>query len=54
LERFYKLEQQEVIGAFDKRTIIDLFSDVISEIAQQYKNVQKCVDDMVRGVLIEK
>ncbi len=41
LERLDELEQQEVIGAFDKRTIIDLSGDVIREIAQKYENVQK-------------
>lgn len=53
LERLDELERQEVIGAFDKRTIIDLSGDVINEIAQQYKNVQKGVGDMMRGALIE-
>ena len=42
-----------MIGAFDKRTIIDLSSDVIKEIAQKYENVQKGVGDMMRGALIE-
>ncbi len=40
-------------GAFDKRTIVDLSGDVIREIAQKYKNVQKGVGDMMRGALIE-
>ncbi len=53
LERLDKLEQQGVIGAFDKRTIIDLSGDVIHEIARKYKNVQKGVGDMMRGKLIE-
>jgi len=53
LERLDELEQQEVIGAFDKRTIIDLSGDVIKEIAQKYENVQKGVGDMMRGALIE-
>ena len=53
LERLDELEQQEVIGTFDKRTIIDLFGDVIKEIARKYKNVQKGVGDMMRGPLIE-
>ena len=53
LERLDVLEQQGVIGAFDKRTIIDLSSDVIKEIAQKYENVQKGVGDMMRGALIE-
>ena len=52
LERLDELEQQGAIGAFDKRTIIELSGDVIKEIAQKYENVQK-VGDMMRGVLIE-
>ena len=36
LERLDGLEQQGVIGAFDKRTIIELSGDVIKEIAQKY------------------
>lgn len=53
LERLDELEQQGVIGAFDKRTIIELSSDVIKEIAQKYKNVQEGVGDMMSGALIE-
>ena len=53
LERLDELEQQEVIGAFDKRTIIELSGDVIKEIAQKYENVQKGVGDMMGGALIE-
>ena len=53
LERLDRLEQQEVIGAFDKRTIIELSSDVIKEIAQKYENVQKGVGDIMSGALIE-
>ena len=53
LERLDELEWQGVIGAFDKQTIIDLSGDVIQEIAQKYKNVQKGVGDMMRGALIE-
>jgi len=53
LERLDGLEQQEVIDAFDKRTIIDLSGDVMNEIAQKYKNVQKGMGDMMRGALLE-
>ena len=53
LERLDELEQQEFIGAFDKRTIIELSGDVIKEIAQKYGNVQKGVGDMMSGALIE-
>ncbi|MCI8266193.1 MAG: hypothetical protein HFH78_07025, partial [Lachnospiraceae bacterium] len=53
LERLDALEQQEIIGAFDKRTIIELSGDVIREIAKKYDNVQKGVGDMMSGALIE-
>ena len=53
LERLDKLEQEGIIGAFDKRTIIELSSDVIKEIARKYENVQKGVGDMMSGALIE-
>jgi hypothetical protein len=53
LERLDELEQQGVIGAFDKRTIIELSGDVLKEIAQKYENVQKGIGDMMRGALIE-
>ena len=53
LDRLDRLEQVEVIGAFDKRTIIELTSDVIKEIAQKYENVQKGVGGMMSGALLE-
>lgn len=53
LERLNELERQGVIGAFDKRTIIELSGDVIKEIARKYKKVQEGVGDMMRGPLIE-
>ena len=53
LERLDELEQQRVIGAFDKRTIIELSSDVVQELAKRYENVQKGIGDMMRGALIE-
>ena len=53
LKRLDELEQQGVIGAFDKRTIIELSGDVIKEIAQKYENVQKGVGDIMSGALIE-
>ena len=53
IERLDGLEQQGVIGAFDKRTIIELSGDVMKEIAQKYENVQKGIGDMMRGALIE-
>lgn len=36
------------IGAFDKRTIIELSSDVIKEITQKYEYVQKGIGDMIQ------
>ena len=53
LERLDGQERQGVIGAFDKRTIIELSGDVIKEIAQKYENVQKGVGDIMGGALIE-
>jgi len=53
LERLDELEQQGVIGAFDKRTIMEFSGDVIKETAQKYKNVQKSAGDMMSGALIE-
>ena len=53
LERLDSLEQQGKIGAFYKRTIIELSGDVIKEIAQRYENVQKGIGDMMSGALIE-
>ena len=53
MERLDEVEQQGVIGAFDKRTIIELSSDVVKEIAQKYGNVQKGVGDIMGGALIE-
>ena len=53
LERLDELEQQGVIGAFDKRTIIELSGNVVKEIAQKYENVQKGVGDIMGGALVE-
>lgn len=53
LERLDRLERQGVVGAFDKRTIIDLTGDVMKEIAQKYENVQKGVGDIMRGAMLE-
>ena len=53
LERLDKLEQKGIIGAFDKRTIIELSGDVIREIAQKYENVQKGIGGMMSGALLE-
>ncbi len=53
LEKLDKLEQEGIIGAFDKRTIIELSGDVIREIAQKYENVQKGLGGMMSGALLE-
>lgn len=53
LEQLAELERQEVIGAFDKRTIIELSNDVIKEVAKKYENVQKGIGDIMGGALIE-
>lgn len=53
LNRLDKLEQEGTIGAFDKRTIIELSGDVIKEIAQKYENVQKGIGGMMSGALLE-
>ena len=53
MERLDKLEQEGIIGAFDKRTIIELSGDVIREIAQKYENVQKGIGGMMSGALLE-
>ncbi len=53
LERLDKLEQEGIIGAFDKRTIIELSGDVIREIAQKYEKVQKGIGGMMSGALLE-
>ena len=51
IEKLGELEQQGVIGAFDKRTIIELSGDVIKEITQKYENVQKGVGDMMLSLI---
>lgn len=42
-----------MIGAFDKRTIVELSRDVIKAIVQKYENIQKGMGDIMRGALIE-
>ena len=53
LERLDELEREKVIGAFDKRVIIELSGDVLKEIARKYENIQKGVGGMMRGPMIE-
>ena len=53
LERLDKLEQEGIIGAIDKCTIIELSRDVIREIAQKYEKVQKGIGGMMSGALLE-
>lgn len=52
LARLDELERQGMIGAFDKRTIIELSNDVMKELTQKYENVQKGVGDIMGGALI--
>lgn len=53
LEKLDELEHQGVIGAFDKRTIIELSNDVIRSITRKFENIQKGMGDIMRGALIE-
>lgn len=53
LEWLDELEREKVIGAFDKRVIIELSGDVLKEIARKYENIQKGVGGMMRGPMIE-
>ena len=53
LERLNKLERQGIIGAYDKRTLIEVSDDVVKAIAQKYENVQKGIGEIMRGPLIQ-
>ncbi|MCI9359119.1 MAG: hypothetical protein HFH59_16850 [Lachnospiraceae bacterium] len=53
LERLNKLERQGIIGAYDKRTLIEVSDDVVKAIAQKYENVQKGIGEIMRGPLIK-
>ena len=53
LRRLDDLEMQGFIGAFDKRTIIEITNDVMGEITQKYKNLQKGMGDVMGGALIQ-
>ncbi|MCM1135815.1 MAG: hypothetical protein NC400_09615 [Clostridium sp.] len=53
LKKLDELEQQEIIGSFDKRTIIELSYNVMKEIAHKYENVRKGIGDIMVGALIE-
>ena len=53
LERLNALEDQGAIKKKKKRTIIELYRDVIKEIAQKYENIQKGVGGIMGGALIE-
>ena len=53
LGRLDDIECQGIIGAFDKRTIIELSNDVLKEIAYKYDNIQKGVGDIMGGALLE-
>ena len=53
LELLNKLERQGIIGAYDKRTLIEVSDDVVKAIAQKYENVQKGIGEIMRGPLIK-
>ena len=53
MEKLNELEYQGAIGAFDKRTIIEISNDVLKELAKKYTNVQKGVGDIMGGALLE-
>ena len=41
------------IGEFDKRTIVELSEDVLKQIAKNYQKVQKTVEAIMGGFIIE-
>ena len=49
LQRLDNLEGQGFIGAFDKRTIIELSNDVMKEITHKYENLQKGIGGIMGG-----
>ena len=53
IERLDLLEQRGEIGAFDKRTIIELSENVLKEVVKKYDNVKKGVGEIISGALIE-
>lgn len=53
LERLNQLEQQGMIGAFYKRTIIEISRDVIKELTKKYANISQEVGDIMGGALLD-
>lgn len=53
IDRLNQLEQQGIIGAYDKRTILDLSKDVIKELTKKYGRINQEVGDLMRGAMIE-
>ena len=53
LEKLECLEEEGIIGAFDRRTIIELSREVIKELTHNYENVQKGMGDIMGGALME-
>lgn len=53
LDKLNEFEQQGYIDVFDKRTIIELSENVITEITKKYENVRKGMGDVMRGELLE-
>jgi len=53
VERLEFMERDGKIGAFDKRTIIELSEDVLKEIAKKYENIRKGIGDIMGGALLK-
>lgn len=53
LTRIDKLLESGELGEFDKRTIVELSEDVLRQIAMKYQKVQKNVEEIMGGFIIE-
>ena len=53
MDRLEKEVTEEHISAYYKRTILDMSKKVLENIAAKYKNVQKGVNDIVGGRVLE-
>lgn len=53
LDKLNELEQQGDIDVFDKKTILELSQNVITEITKRYENITKGMGDVMRGELLE-
>lgn len=52
IDRLEQLEKENVIGEFDKLTIIELADDVVKQIAARYEKVLQGVDSIMSGPII--